>query len=85
MTWTYDFDRGTYARNSDRGRDQALDDLSQMHELGLFTTATNYTKRSSGHAVEESTEDACGVGALPFIGDIGLTAKRLPESPYVCP
>jgi len=85
VTWTYDFDRRTYERNSGRGRDQALDDLSQMHELGLFTTATNYTKRSSGPAVEESIEDACGVGALPFIGDIGLTAKRLPESPYVCP
>jgi len=25
------------------------------------------------------------VSALPFIGDIGLTAKRLPDAPYVCP
>jgi endo-alpha-1,4-polygalactosaminidase (GH114 family) len=85
VTWTYDFDHKKYVRNSDRGRDEALDDLSKMHDLGLFTTATNYTKRSTGSAVAESIDDACGVGALPFIGDIGLTAKRLPDSPYVCP
>ncbi len=85
VTWTFDFDKRKYVRNSDRGRDEALDDLSKMRDLGLFTTATNYTKRSTGSAVDESIEDACGVGALPFIGDIGLTAKRLPDSPYVCP
>jgi endo-alpha-1,4-polygalactosaminidase (GH114 family) len=85
VTWTYDFDRKKYVRNSDRDRDEALDDLSKMHDLGLFTTATNYTKRSTGSAVDESIEDACGVNALPFVGDIGLTAKRLPDSPYVCP
>jgi cysteinyl-tRNA synthetase, unknown class len=85
VTWTYDFDRKRYVRNSSRSRDEALDDLKEMAELGLFTTATNYTKRSVGQAVDESIADACGVGALPFIGDIGLTAKRLPASPYVCP
>ncbi len=85
VTWTFDFDRRKYVRNSDRGRDEALNDLSKMAELGLFTAATNYTKRSNGAAVDESIDDACGVGALPFIGDIGLTAKRLPPSPYVCP
>jgi len=85
VTWTYDFDRRKYVRNSDRGRDEALDDLAAMRDRGLFTTATNYTKNSTGGAVEESIADACSVGALPFIGDIGLTAKRLPASPYVCP
>ena len=85
VTWTFDFDKRKYVRNSDRDRDEALDDLSEMRGLGLFTTATNYTKRSTGSAVDESIADACGVGALPFIGDIGLTADRLPASPYVCP
>ena len=85
VTWTFDFDKRKYVRNSDRDRDEALDDLAKMRDLGLFTTATNYTKRSTGSAVDESIDDACGVGALPFIGDIGLTAKRLPDSPYVCP
>ena len=85
VTWTFDFDMRRYVRNSDRDRDEALDDLAKMRDLGLFTTATNYTKRSTGSAVEESVEDACGVGALPFVGDIGLTAKRLPASPYLCP
>lgn len=85
VTWTYDFDRRRYVKNSDRDRADALADLSAMHLRGLFTTATNYTRRSAGAAVEESIADACKVNALPFIGDIGLTAKRLPDSPYVCP
>ena len=85
VTWTYDFDKRKYVRNSSRDREEALDDLAKMRDLGLVTTATNYTKRSTGSAVDESIDDACGVGALPFIGDIGLTAKRLPDSPYVCP
>jgi endo-alpha-1,4-polygalactosaminidase (GH114 family) len=85
VTWTFDFDKREYVRNPDRRRDETLDDLAKMDDLGLFTTATNYTKRSTGSAVEESISDACSVGALPFIGDIGLTAKRLPASPYTCP
>ncbi len=85
VTWTFDFDKRRYVRNSSRDRNEALGDLTRMNDLGIFTTATNYTKRSAGSAVDESVEDACGVGALPFIGDIGLTAKRLPSSPYVCP
>lgn len=85
VTWTYDFDRHEYVRNSSRDRDEALDDLAAMSDRGLFTMATNYTKRSAGAAVRASIGDACAVGALPFIGDIGLTAKRLPDSPHVCP
>lgn len=85
VTWTFDFDNRRYVRNSNRDRNEALSDLAEMHDLGLFTTATNYTKRSAGAAVDELIADACSVSALPFIGDIGLTAKRLPDAPYVCP
>lgn len=85
VTWTYDFDRKKYVRNANRDRNQALEDLAKMESLGLETTATNYTRRSSGSAVDEAIADACSVGAIPFIGDIGLTAARLPESPYACP
>ncbi len=85
VTWTYDFDRKRYVRNSDRDRDEAHGDLAKMEALGLETTATNYTRHSTGPAVDESIADACSAGAIPFVGDIGLTAKRLPESPYVCP
>ena len=53
---------------------------------GSFTTATNYTEAldRTGASTSRST-NACGVGALPFIGDIGLTAKRLPNSPLRLP
>ena len=54
----------------DRGPDH---DGRQLHPCG----------RSAGAA--ESVADACGVGALPYVGDIGLTARRLPDPPLICP
>lgn len=85
VTWTFDFDRRKYVKNPARHIDEALGELEEMRDLGYFTTATNYTKKTQGAAVDEAIADACSVDALPFVGDIGLTAKRLPDNPYVCP
>jgi uncharacterized protein (TIGR01370 family) len=85
VTWTYDFDRRRYVRNSNRHIQEALRELEKMRELGLFTTATNYTRRATGPAVQESIADACSVGALPYVSNIGLTARRLPDPEVACP
>ena len=86
VTWTYAFDRRRYVRNGEGARKVALRELERMREhFGLFTTATDYTKRSSGPAVQESVENACGAGALPYVSDINLTASRLPDPPVTCP
>jgi endo-alpha-1,4-polygalactosaminidase (GH114 family) len=85
VTWTFDFDRRKYVRNPNGQIQEALSELEKMRSLGLFTTATNYTKRPSGAAVEESVDDACSVGALPYASDIGLTARRLPDPALACP
>ena len=85
VTWAFDFDRRRYVRNSDRQIQEALSELARMRSLGLFTTATSYTKRAAGPAVEESVDDACSVEALPYVASIGLTARRLPNPALSCP
>ncbi len=35
-------------------------------------------------AGKESVAASCSVGALPYVGDIGLTARRLPDPPLTC-
>jgi uncharacterized protein (TIGR01370 family) len=85
VTWTYDFDHRRYVRNAAGARRAALRELADFHRRGLITTAADYTRAGDRNAVEESVADACGVGALPYVGDIGLTAKRLPDPPLICP
>ena len=84
VTWTYDFDRRRYERNRPAERRAALRELAAMAERGLVTTAANYTREGDASALEESVADACSVGALPYVGDIGLTARRLPVPPLTC-
>lgn len=85
VTWTYDFDRRRYVPNSPGARRAALSELAAFHDRGLITTAANYTRAGDSTAVKESVADACSVGALPYVGDIGLTASRLPDPPLICP
>jgi uncharacterized protein (TIGR01370 family) len=85
VTWTYDFDDRRYVRNSAGARRAALRELAGFRDRGLITTAANYTRAGDQQAFEESVADACGVGALPYVGDIGLTARRLPDPPLTCP
>lgn len=85
VTWTYDFDHRRYVRNRQGARRAALRELAALHERGLITTAANYTPAGDRAALRESVADACSVGALPYVGDIGLTARRLPDPPLTCP
>lgn len=85
VTWTYDFERRRYVRSRPAQRRAALRELAEMRELGLVTTATDYTRAGDRKALERSVANACSAGALPFVGDIGLTARRLPDPPLSCP
>ena len=84
VTWTYDFDRRRYVRNAPRETRWALDELERAAGRGLFTTATDYTRSAGGGAEAESVANACAAGALPYVADIGLTVRRLPDPPLVC-
>jgi polysaccharide biosynthesis protein PelA len=84
VTWTYDFDRRRYVRNAPRETRWAIDELERVAARGIFTTATDYTRAAGGGAEAESVANACSAGALPYVADIGLTARRLPDPPLVC-
>jgi uncharacterized protein (TIGR01370 family) len=85
VTWTYDFDRRRYVHQRPGATRAALAELRDMGNRGLITTATDYTPSGDRPALEEAVANACGVGALPYVSDIGLTARRLPNPPLVCP
>lgn len=85
VTWTYDFGRRRYERNGPRRTRRALAELERAAGRGIVTTATDYTARPGGPPETESVANACGVGALPYVSDIGLTARRLPAEPLSCP
>lgn len=84
VTTRYDFRRDRYGRAPRAHRRAALRELTRMRELGLFTTAADYTKRPRGDLYEDSIANACSVGALPYVSDLQLRARRLPEPPLVC-
>ena len=84
VTWTYDFDRRRYVPSPAPQRREALAELRAMAARGLIVTATDYTRAGDAEAQREAVENACAAGALPFVGDIGLTARRLPDPPLTC-
>ena len=85
VSWTYDFDHRRYVAQRPGARRAALRELAAFHAKGLITTAADYTPAGDNRALRDSVADACSVGALPYVGDIGLTAKRLPNPPLTCP
>jgi len=85
VTWTYDFERRRYVRNRPGARRAALRELGAMAARGLTTTATDYTRAGDSEAERESVANACAAGALPYVSDIGLSARRLPDPPLSCP
>jgi uncharacterized protein (TIGR01370 family) len=85
VTWTYDFERRRYRRNGTGAIRAALRELREVGERGLTVTATDYTRGGDEGARDEAVANACAAGALPYVGDIGLTARRLPDPPLTCP
>ncbi|HEX2127953.1 MAG TPA: endo alpha-1,4 polygalactosaminidase [Solirubrobacterales bacterium] len=84
VTWTYDFDRRRYVPNPPRQRRAALRELRDMVGRGLTVTATDYTRAGDEAARATAIANACAAGALPYVSDIGLTARRLPAPPLTC-
>jgi uncharacterized protein (TIGR01370 family) len=85
VSWTYDFDGHRYVPQRPGARRAALAELRDMAARGLITTATDYTPAGDERAEAESIKHACSAGALPYVSDIGLTARRLPRTPLACP
>lgn len=56
--------------------------LRRIATRGLLVTASDYTAAGDEPVAQEAVANACAAGALPFVGDIGLT--RLPAAPLTC-
>jgi hypothetical protein len=84
VTWTYDFDRKRYVHQRRRATRAALRELRDMQSRGLMTTATDYTRAGDAEALDEAVANACSAAALPYVSNIGLTARRLPNPPLAC-
>ena len=83
VTWTYDFGRRRYVHRTAANVRRALTALENIGRAGLLVTATDYTRAGHRAALEESIDNACGAGALPFVSNIALT--RIPAQPPSCP
>jgi endo-alpha-1,4-polygalactosaminidase (GH114 family) len=83
VTYTYDFDTGDYERTRTADRNAALEELQEIGGEGLITTATDYTGLQGGFGEQEceAVTNALGVGALPYLADIGLTKKAVEANP----
>ncbi len=83
VTYTYDFDTGDYERTRTADRNAALEELQEIGGEGLITTATDYTGLQGGFSEQEcgAVTNALGVGALPYLADIGLTKKAVEANP----
>lgn len=84
VTSTYDFDRHAYERTRRGARRAALRELRRMAALGLTTTATDYAAGGDRATRRRAVRNACRAGALPYVSDIALTVRRLPEPPLRC-
>jgi uncharacterized protein (TIGR01370 family) len=85
VTRSYDFNRKRYVATKKAAHRSAMRGLKRYrNQFGLFTTATDYTKHRTGADVDKAIENACFVGALPYVSDINLTAGRLPDPPLGC-
>lgn len=86
VTWTYDFDRRRYVRTRAADREAALAELGEIGDAGLTTTATDYIELDDGISASEceAATNAAGVGALPYLADIGLTRRAVEANPPEC-
>ncbi len=86
VTWTFDFDRRRYVRNHRADREAALEELAAIRAEGLVTSATDYVELDDGLSAGEckAVENAEGVDALSYLGNIGLTRKAVEANPPDC-
>lgn len=83
VTWTYDFDSGSYVHVSERDHQSAIRALRDMRVRGLLTLATDYVAEPRSAAEEEAVAAARSAGALPYVSDIQL--ERVPTRPFPAP
>lgn len=86
VTWTYDFDRRRYKPTSDAERRTALGELGEIAATGATTTATDYVDLGDGLNAAEcaAVDNAQGVGASAYLGNVGLNVRAVDANPPEC-
>jgi hypothetical protein len=83
VTSTYDHDSRTYFSRSEEEQRWALDEVRAIARAGLVVTTTDYIAPNDAKTRRRAIAASCGAGAIPYVGDIGLT--QIPETPLSCP
>jgi uncharacterized protein (TIGR01370 family) len=79
VSFTYDDDSGGYAPVSPSDKQAALATLRRLKSRGVFVSTIDYLTDAAGNQARAAVQAACGAGAVPSIGDIGLTRVYPPQ------
>jgi hypothetical protein len=86
VTSTYDWDTDRYVAVPAGDTRGALAALRRIEAAGVVTTTADYTADGGGWGAgslnAKAVSNACSVGALPSVSNIGLT--RIPSTPVTC-
>ena len=84
VTWTYDFDRRRYVKNRNADREAALDELEEIGDAGLDHDRhrlRGLRRTASATPSARPSRTRSSVGALPYLGNIGLTTEAVEANP----
>jgi uncharacterized protein (TIGR01370 family) len=73
VSYTFDDESEQYVAVPDGDRRAALTTLRRLRSRGVLVTTIDYMAQSEGAEAQEALRAACDAGAVPSIGDIGLT------------
>lgn len=79
---THDFSNSRYVAMSAADVAAAQAELRSIKSHGLFVTGTDYVDTEDAAATPRALANVCAAGAVPWVGDIGLT--RYPAAAYHC-
>jgi uncharacterized protein (TIGR01370 family) len=79
VSYTFDDDSGGYTAVDPSDKQAALATLRRLKSRGVFVTTIDYLTDLNGAAARMAVQAACAAGAVPSLGDIGLTRVFPPQ------
>jgi uncharacterized protein (TIGR01370 family) len=82
VSTSYNFDTKTYIKQNATETNAILGKLRAFKSRGIFVTTTDYVAASDTAGEALAVQNACSVGAVPFVSNIEL--NRIPATPQRC-
>jgi uncharacterized protein (TIGR01370 family) len=79
VSFTFDDASGGYTPVGPADKQAALATLRRLKSRGVFVTTVDYVTDAGGAEARAAVQAACGAGAVPSVGDIGLTRVLPPQ------